>query len=73
MCTQDILAYTEHQDKLLAVIGDEKFEAMMKESWKDDGQSSQERWDELVTELDKENKKQKVWLSTQSDIVVVSS
>eukprot|EP00035_Acanthoeca_spectabilis_P037359 m.44816 g.44816 ORF g.44816 m.44816 type:complete len:446 (-) comp8574_c0_seq1:2404-3741(-) len=55
----DILAYTEHQDKLLAVIGDEKFEAMMKESWKDDGQSSQERWDELVTELDKENKKQK--------------
>eukprot|EP00037_Helgoeca_nana_P014951 m.140414 g.140414 ORF g.140414 m.140414 type:complete len:454 (-) comp22797_c0_seq1:158-1519(-) len=55
----DILAYEEHQDKLLAIVGDEKFEKMMKESWAGDGQSSKARWAELVEELEKENKKQK--------------
>lgn len=68
---QDILAYEEHQDKLLAIVGDEKFEKMMKESWAGDGQSSKARWAELVEELEKENKKQKVHATATSHVLVL--
>lgn len=55
---QDILKERADQEKLLAVIGDAKFEAMMLESWKGDGATTRERWAELCKELSAENKRQ---------------
>eukprot|EP00041_Stephanoeca_diplocostata_P024698 m.632823 g.632823 ORF g.632823 m.632823 type:complete len:498 (-) comp22579_c1_seq12:376-1869(-) len=55
----DVLAHEEHQKKLLSVIGDATIETALLESWRNDGQSSKARWDELCSELDKENKKPK--------------
>lgn len=52
-----MLRTPESQKKLLAIIGDERFEAAMLESWDGDGQSSVARWRELCTELGKEIKK----------------
>lgn len=55
---QDILASVESQKKLLAVIGDTKFEDSMLDSWKGDGATTRERWAELCKELSRENKRQ---------------
>lgn len=54
---QDILASVESQKKLLAVIGDTKFEDSMLDSWKGDGATTRERWAELCKELSRENKR----------------
>jgi len=60
---QDVLLKPEDQKKLLAVVGDPVFEARMLESWnpdgESDGQTSRQRWDELVKELGKEAKRTK--------------
>eukprot|EP00038_Savillea_parva_P009708 m.185333 g.185333 ORF g.185333 m.185333 type:complete len:452 (+) comp16414_c0_seq1:127-1482(+) len=56
----DVLAYKEHQEKLLSVIGDEDCEEAVKQRWSDeDARTSMERWKALEQELEDQNKKTK--------------
>lgn len=68
--SQDILASEEHQKQLLSVIGDERIETQLAESWKGDGATTPERWAELEKVLTAEGKKNKNLITRKSEIIL---